>query len=555
METIDFGCQVRVLNRQRLTVTSPHPHGQLSQCAAQFLAKVRQMTAKSSSPDEPWMKLRLSDRGLRIIQHPRQQHHSHHHFRRDEGFESDNSSDELQSASSDSAVPQLLPPDSASGGGSSGVNSSSSDIEEPPESTSHKTSSSSSSATAAQGSLRFRLEDILSCQHPPSLGRHVCLLTLKATDALDILALECSAQEPARILTLLCQKICSARDGVQQPSPSAAESANKPMVVPIQSWSERTKSPDPPQPATNTKSLVSKLERQNSSGWMMTGSSSKATVRRSETTKAMKSSGVGSLSGCSSIISLKTPEAPLRWPAAFRRPISPEEDESVRVRAERRGRSMERKMALPEPAAATPPTVSSPAGSTKIKRDQSKTRSFLMKLTSGARNGVVNKSPTPPAADLNSPSPRRGRSLIRGLRGNSAGQQQPEKTFLVPTKSGQELARNTYPKEVLPNPPHHPVQQQQQQQPIYHLVRPMRTAAHPHWPAAYTWADQHYLNQHDGNNNGWIYFQHPAAAFHHQQQLAAAAAAAAAAANLQQQQLTKSDLKRIQRSRSQSPRR
>lgn len=624
METIDFGCQVRVLNRQRLTVTSSHP--QLSQCAAQFLAKVRQQQQCGSNGQDPpgWMKLRLSERGLRIYQP--------YGVRKDEGFESD--SDEHSDTS-----PLLLIQQLDSSGGSSGVNSSSSDIEEPELMLSSATTTAVAHRHQAEPTLRFRLEDILSCQHPPSLGRHVCLLTLKSQEqALDILALECTAPETARVLTLLCQKICSS-----PPSPSSSSSSSgtgssimpcgtKSVIVPIQSWSERSSnggakspeiSPHTPPPASlsagseggsTTKTIVKKLERQNS-GWMMlhkkpdvTAASlngNKSGIRRSETMHHIKinhknaSTSASTTTASSTIISLKTPEAPLiqqqqqqqqqpRW--AFRRPTSPTEPVSKATPNIRRGRSVERSIVSGKSSELTVPVL--PLPEVKIKRDQSKTRSFLMKFTSGGR-----KSPTvEPSATSTAerPSRPRGRSLIRSIRSSTPGstnnpagsntpqqqqqQQQQGQTFLIPTKSGQELGRNPYPKEVfngsgmlnsplppLPQPQSQPQQQQQQQQQLFHLVRPFRVPPPPHWPTAYwTPAGAESLLHFDGNNNhhhlahpspSWIYFHHHPAAFQHHQAAAAAVAAAAAAANASASLMSKAELKRIKRSRSQSPRR
>ncbi|EFX80564.1 LOW QUALITY PROTEIN: hypothetical protein DAPPUDRAFT_243520 [Daphnia pulex] len=144
METIDFGCQVRCLNRQRLIPGSTHP--QLNQCASQFLAKVRKEVMTSDSPastsklpEVGWMKLKLSERGLRILPPPTSSMSSSSSScassttssttsgmrnlslqqksrKSDEGFESD----------SDTSIQ----PHNNSGGSSSGVNSSSSDIDE-----------------------------------------------------------------------------------------------------------------------------------------------------------------------------------------------------------------------------------------------------------------------------------------------------------------------------------------------------------------------------------------------------------------------------------------
>jgi hypothetical protein len=158
----------------------------------------------------------------------------------DEGFESD----------SDTSIQ----PHNNSGGSSSGVNSSSSDIEEADEviRNSNKKSmtmninagsdSSDSDRESADVLLtvpiRCSLSDILSCQHPPALGRHVVLLTLRSADdsALDILALECSAEEPARILTMLCQKIqasgtTATTTSSNHPAPSVAAQSTCAMAT------------------------------------------------------------------------------------------------------------------------------------------------------------------------------------------------------------------------------------------------------------------------------------------------------------------------------------
>lgn len=242
---------------------------------------------------------------------------------------------------------------------------------------------------------------------------------------------------------------------------------------------------------------------------------------------------------------------------------------------------------LAEASASTQPT--------KIKRDPSKTRSFLMKLTSSSR-----KSPTPPvsppasilslndgrsaqrtATDVDGGGRQRGRSLVR-LRSSARFQSPPppppsssiqqqtavSQTFLIPTKSGQELTRHIYPKETScrsvngsapqqPPPPPPP-------QPVFHLLAGGGRASHryngpvtgPSGWAGYCWPGEmagngttggvgglrHPPPYSDTNNNQpqqqqqqWIYF-HP----HHH----GVSAAAIKASN---------DLKRIQRSRSQSP--
>lgn len=626
METIDFGCQVRVLNRQRLTVTSSHP--QLSQCAAQFLAKVRQSGSSSSGDQEAssskdgWMKLRLSERGLRIFQPSIPGLNSCYNIRRDEGFESDSEhSDNTNAPLLLSSIIQLQ-----DSGGSSGVNSSSSDIEEPPESI-HSVHHlpqqpiNNGTASSSSASLRFRLEDILSCQHPPSLGRNICLLTLKSPEqALDILALECSAPESARILTLLCQKICSPSTSVSKESTN-----NEKPVVSIQSWSERTTSnkildtPIVPSTSRNetapesgsgmTRNIVKKLERQNS-GWIqrlpsISGKTVSAdasltvkSIRRSETTLYAKSSpllgqssvmkknmstGIGGTTGT---LTLKTPaEAPPNQPRwGFRRPTSPppvETSVSASSASMRRGRSVERKKSqimsnkTISNDSVILPTPPQPAPEVKIKRDQSKTRSFLMKLTSGGRNNQQgNKSPTPAASELSTGNTNeteraltaRGRSLVRNKRSSAPPPSSVNsQTFLIPTKSGQDLARNTYPKELANLSG---LQQQQTQTAVYHLVRPIRTIPAPQWPTAY-WPTSGgvdpngMLHHHDGNNNlhgaPWIYYSPhhhhhqaaAAAAYHHQHQQHAAAAAVAAAAAAAATEKSK----RIHRSRSQSPRR
>ncbi|KAK4009092.1 hypothetical protein OUZ56_014229 [Daphnia magna] len=294
METIDFGCQVRCLNRQRLIPGSSHP--QLNQCASQFLAKVRKEVttcdssgATSQLPEVGWMKLKLSERGLRIVPAVSSSSlssssssscassttssssacasfsamQSQQNGKSDEGFESD----------SDTSIR----PHNNSGGCSSGVNSSSSDMEESDEGrgggAKKKTldaGDSCDSDLAEQttavllASIRCPLSDILSCQHPAALGRHVVLLTLRSADdsALDILALECSGEESARILTLLCQKIQASAATRALPPPSCAATADdaaktggqrkvsqasaggdgpapKAAAVSIQSWSDR----------------------------------------------------------------------------------------------------------------------------------------------------------------------------------------------------------------------------------------------------------------------------------------------------------------------------
>ena len=280
METIDFGCQVRCLNRQRLIPGSTHP--QLNQCASKFLAKVKKEVASttpsdaSKAADVGWMKLKLSERGLRIL--PTSQSCSSSsssssaggvYRKSDEGFESDSEhSDHL------STIAQPLLHHSG-GSNSSGVNSSSSDIEE----TEMNSSVRNKKKVVQQQQhyermlpVRCRLPDILSCQHPPALGRHVVLLTLRSADdsALDILALECSAEEPARILTLLCQKISSSSSSSTNPpkaSPPPPAAAPKKATVSIQSWSEREKMLDALVDSTKppgAASIIRQLERQHS---------------------------------------------------------------------------------------------------------------------------------------------------------------------------------------------------------------------------------------------------------------------------------------------------
>ena len=272
METIDFGCQVRCLNRQRIVPGSGHPP--LNQCASQFLAKVRKECSSSNfdSNSSGWMKLRLSDRGLRIwpasagsSSGSTSGAYSVLHRRTDEGFESDSEHSDTPGRNGGSDAMH-------SGGSSSGVNSSSSDIEEG-ETSLFSTASSVRTANQtvinqlddAIAPVRCGLSDILSCQHPPALGRHVVLLTLRSPDdaGLDILALECSAEEPARILTLLCQKIANPGQSNPQKEPKEPQ---KP-VVPIQPWAERAKSPEPEEiKPPSAQNIIRKLERQNS-GW------------------------------------------------------------------------------------------------------------------------------------------------------------------------------------------------------------------------------------------------------------------------------------------------
>ena len=80
METIDFSCLVRVLNRQRLTSSSVAAgQQQLNKTASQFLSVVRNNNNNNSmssggsaniNNNIKWMKLRLSDRGLRLYHPP-----------------------------------------------------------------------------------------------------------------------------------------------------------------------------------------------------------------------------------------------------------------------------------------------------------------------------------------------------------------------------------------------------------------------------------------------------------------------------------------------------
>lgn len=608
METIDFGCQVRCLNRQRIVPGSGHPP--LNQCASQFLAKVRKecSSANFDSNSGGWMKLRLSDRGLRIwpaspgsSSGSTSEAYSALHRRSDEGFESD-------SEHSDSAGRNCGSDAMHSGGSSSGVNSSSSDIEEG-ETSLFSTSSSVRAANQsvinqlddAMSSVRCVLSDILSCQHPPALGRHVVLLTLRSPDdaGLDILALECSAEEPARILTLLCQKIANPVQSHQQ-----KEQKEQPKpVVSIQPWTERAKSPEPEEVKTpSAQNIIRKLERQNS-GWNLiqrrsddglthlqvanstssSSSSSRGSAKKTSATaessrvsrKDLPPSGLKrSDSVLTKASKSSTNEAPARapeWAASSQKPTGtkrwtfgapfrqtfrpPSPDSSPPRRA--RGRSVERKTKggphQPDLEGLYIGNQPSEQPVPKIKRDPSKTRSFLMKWTTNRK-----PSTPPPASDLGigpdvpaaAPAAiglrQRGRSLIRlrSARNNSPppAPQQPvhPHTFLIPTKSGHELTRTLYPKESglysAPALPQTPTA-------VYYVpssagrglprITPAAAAYYPapHW-SAYCWNDRQSDNNNNNNQQQWIYFQ----------PLANGSAG-----------MSKADWKKIQRSRSQSP--
>ena len=296
METIDFSCLVRVLNRQRLTSSSVAAgQQQLNKTASQFLSVVRNNGANKS--DCNWMKLRLSDRGLRLFHPPPPPSSSSSPSTasagvggrlRDDGFESSDYDDDhhlLMMASPNREElhhqqhrnnPHRVPESESSNSGSStsGVNSSSSDIEESccccccccSATNGPQEEATPTPSDLIQSSIRCPLDHILSCQLPPALAhRNVCLITLRASsndggvssccggstpplsDALDVVALECAALEPARILTMLCQKIISSycnnltkSSSDEMGSDASDASFNKPVVVPIQPWSERS---------------------------------------------------------------------------------------------------------------------------------------------------------------------------------------------------------------------------------------------------------------------------------------------------------------------------
>lgn len=121
-----------------------------------------------------------------------------------------------------------------------------------------------------------------------------------------------------------------------------------------------------------------------------------------------------------------------------------------------------RKGPSPTPA----PPSAAPTPSTKIKRDKSKTRSFLFKLTS---SGDKTSAPADASDDTAASTlsvgggiKERGRSLIRrsaaaaALMVRAPSQPPPSSsaassaasTYLIPTKSGHELSRTVYPKDL-----------------------------------------------------------------------------------------------------------
>ena len=447
METVDFGCRVRVLHRRRLAAgTLPS-----SLNAAEFLASVKNAAGIRNSGS--WTQLRLSQSGgLRMTPASA--------IRKDEGFESEDSVD------SDPSLP-------AGSTGSSGV-----DMDD-------------EQYNSGRNYLKVNLSDVLSCQNPAALPS-VVLLTLRASgaDALDVVALECCADETARILTHLFTKLClpdssNRKPWVQRMSKSGSDpdelrskSIRTPSVwnliqrtdpgglthqVALPAGSVNEKQPEAKDPnlsgsQRSSKSLIQQLASgsNNTSG------------------KKKKNSGISgeqSISGSSCIVSMQTPELPLpagnrnRWifgvtprlplsssssGSSAGSTISSSQQQSVPTPPGimRRGRSVERRRPskldrhltdeleavlqsqldhrnppLPvEPALPAAPSLpATPLLPAKVKRDQSKTRSFLKKFT--GRNGTSGSAPEVSTPDPVHPPPipakkERGRSLLR-LRGAS----------------------------------------------------------------------------------------------------------------------------------------
>ena len=452
METVDFGCRVRVLHRRRLAAgTLPS-----SLNAAEFLASVKNASGTRNSGN--WAQLRLSQSGgLRMS--PASV------IRKDEGFESEDSVD------SDPSLP-------AGSTDSSGV-----DMDD-------------EHYTSGRNYLKVNLSDVLSCQNPAALPG-VVLLTLRApgAEALDVIALECCADETARILTHLFTKLCVADGGNRKlwsqrmsKSGSDADELRSKSIRSPSVWNliQRTDPGglthqvalpvvenvnDKPTEAKDSKLSGSQRSAKSLIQQLQSGS-------HHQIGKKKKNTGIGddqSISGSSCIVSMQTPEFPLpagstpanrnRWIFGVTPRLPPSSSSSGSSAGStlssgqqqsvptppgmmRRGRSVERKRpsrldrhltdeleavlqsqldhrnpALP--AETTPPTAPSlpatPLLPPKVKRDQSKTRSFLMKFT--GRSAPSGPSSDTPAQDTPAPpslpvKKERGRSLLR-LRGAS----------------------------------------------------------------------------------------------------------------------------------------
>ena len=456
METVDFGCRVRVLQRRRLAAGTLPAHLN----AAEFLTSVKIASGIRNSGN--WAQLRLSQSGgLRMSPASA--------IRKDEGFESEDSVD------SDPSLP-------AGSIGSSGVEM---DDEH---------------YNSGRNYLKVNLSDVLSCQNPAVLPA-VVLLTLRASgaDALDVIALECCADETARILTHLFTKLCIPEGGNRKPwAQRMAKSGSDPDE--LRSKSIRTPSvwnliqrTDPGglthQVALPAGSVGEKQPEVKDTKLSGSQRSSKSLIQQLQSGSNQKkggkkknNSGIGmdgqSISGSSCIVSMQTPELPLpagstpgirnRWifgvtprlPASSSSSISSagstissgQQQQSVPLPAgimRGRGRSVERKRpsrldrhltdeleavlqsqldhrnqplpaetALPAPPA-LPATPNLPA---KVKRDQSKTRSFLMKFTGRNATSAAAAAASGSAAEASASDPappplpakkERGRSLLR----------------------------------------------------------------------------------------------------------------------------------------------
>ena len=478
MESVDFGCRVRVLHRRRLAAgTLPS-----SLNAAEFLATVKKKSLDRNCGVE-WTQLRLSHSGgLRMS--------SAEKSRKDEGFESDGSDPSIAT------------------GSSSGVGSEFDENED------------------LVKDFRVKLADVLSCQNPAALPG-VVLLTLRCgAEALDVLALECCADETARVLTHLFTQLCS---GGPEVASARARMRSKSVrsvwnliqrtdpggLTHLQVANPHSEAP-PPVPVAEEKLCGSQRSVKNVMAALPASGLHTKMLKKKKNSKK-------DVDAASCIVSMQTPELPLpagssasgngtnRWifgvtprlPPSSASIISSASSANVQQppgsASGRRGRSTERKKpsrldrhlneeleavlqtqldqhrTLPAtlPAAPEASLPATPTLPPKMKRDHSKTRSFLMKLTG-------NKNPEAPEVVKK----ERGRSLLR-LRSNARTPSQAppplpvpvpvvdkSQTFLIPTKSGHELTRNIYPKE---SP--YIRTQQHQQHPLYHLVQapPMRT--------------------------------------------------------------------------------
>lgn len=629
MESIDFRCQVRFLHRQRLF--SPF---ELNTCASQFLASLKKQCANISSGDtRNNCIVRLSEpRGLRIVSGGSGSSSSSaamggsgSNRRSDEGFESD--SEHSDHVAHNYAVLGGNGSNCMENecGNSSGVNSSGSDVDETDgvaklqtaaSVTSSSLSSSATTTVAERNSdilIESRVSDILSCQNPASLAR-VVLFTLrceKRCDALDIIAVECSGVEAARILTRLCQKLCLSQQQqhqlksakmVVERTAKVQDSGKMATVSSIQSAiqngsqrsscrsksSQRSAAPtqcggppsstSQPPPVTmasghqvetgNTREMIRRLERQKS--WMEGAPKSLSSSQRSSyrasracgepaldntchhiqqqqadgcvTNKDTPKLKIGNRDTC--IVSLQTPDMPLtaatrqsrrdsscvvakresvaaaaavmnkvdahlpRPPVSLKKKPSllnhllNDELEAV-LQAQIAERTNVKQAQVTKNDSAAKSVNGASQAPTKLKRDKSKTRSFLSKFT-GSHDKAASESQQshqqpPQQANGETKKVERGRSMMRSSTPWNRTPSQPaptnrnhistsnhtasnhgnnnnnnNNTFLIPTKSGQEFTNSPYPKDA-------PVANYMQQHPIY-LSAPAAFPVHLAFP-------------------------------------------------------------------------